>query len=62
MKNNSYELNVLVGDKPLREYGHKGLTYVVGEKDKNFTLRFRNNTSARVLARDQCRRNIRGRR
>lgn len=50
MQQNNYELSVCVGGRPLREYGHKGLTYVEGRQGHLYTIRFRNNTAARVLA------------
>jgi len=50
MQIGSLELQVLVNDRPVREYGHQGSTYVAGHKGSRFTLKFRNNTAQRVLA------------
>jgi len=50
MQLGSLELQVLVNDRPIREYGHQGKTYVAGHKGSRFTLKFRNNTAQRVLA------------
>lgn len=46
----AYELQILVSGKPIREYGHQQKSYVEGRKGQPFSLRFRNNTSSRVLA------------
>ena len=46
----SFELQVLVNERPIREYGHQGRTYVAAAKGSRFTLKFRNNTAHRVLA------------
>ena len=50
MQIGSLELQVLVNDRPVREYGHQGRTYVAGHKGSRFTLKLRNNTAQRVLA------------
>lgn len=50
MKNSSYELEVLVNDKPIRTYGFNNKTFVEGRKNQRFHLRFKNNTSSKVLA------------
>lgn len=49
MTKRNYELSVLVGSTKIREYGHKGQTYVEGRKGQTFTLQFKNNTALRVL-------------
>jgi len=46
----SFELQVLVNERPIREYGHQGRTYVAASKGSEFALKFRNNTAHRVLA------------
>ena len=51
MRKDSYELSVKVGGSNLPEYGSHGKTYVRGEVGREFTLKFRNNTADRVLAR-----------
>lgn len=48
--NSSFELQVLVEGRPIREYGHQGRTYIEGRKSNKFTLKFKNNTPNRILA------------
>jgi len=50
MQIGSFELQVVVNDRPVREYGLQGKTYVEGKLSSRFTLKFRNNTAQRVLA------------
>lgn len=50
MQIGSLELQVLVNDRPVREYGHQGRTYIEGKRGSRFTLKFRNNTAQRILA------------
>lgn len=50
MTHDKYELSILVNGRPIREYGHRGLTYVEGRKDQTYSIRFRNNSSLRILA------------
>lgn len=50
MKNNNYELSVLVGDKPIKEYFHKGKCFIEAKNGTEYSLKFRNNTPSRVLA------------
>jgi hypothetical protein len=50
MKHNQFEMTVCVNGRPIREFGHRGLTFVEGRKNQPYTIRFRNNTSKRVLA------------
>jgi len=50
MNSGQYEMTVCVGGRPIREYGHRGLTYVEGRKKQPYTLKFRNNSAQRVLA------------
>lgn len=45
----SYEVELLVNGKPLKEYMHEGKVYVEGRKETKFSLRFRNNSSERKL-------------
>jgi hypothetical protein len=35
----------MVADRPVREWGHQGRTYIEGRKGSKFTLRIRNNTA-----------------
>lgn len=50
MQQKNFEMAVLVSGHPVREFGHQGRTFVEGRKGSSFTIRFRNNTSSRVLA------------
>jgi hypothetical protein len=49
MIKNSYEFEILVNGKPVKEYSHEGSIYIEGKKGTRYSLRFRNNTSNRVL-------------
>lgn len=49
MQKASYELEVLVNGKPLREYIHEHKVYIEGRKQTSFSLRLRNNTGERKL-------------
>ena len=50
MTSNQFEMSVCVNGRPIREYGHRGLTFVEGRKNQNYTIKFRNNSARRVLA------------
>lgn len=50
MQYGSYELEVLVHGKPVREHQHQGKNYIEGKKGSEFTLRFHNRSSERALA------------
>jgi hypothetical protein len=55
MTSGNYELTIGVPSKrggtvSVREYGHKGLTFIEGRHGHYYTIKFRNNTAARVLA------------
>lgn len=45
-----YEVEIIVNDKPIQVYRHEGSNYIEGRKGSNFSLRFKNNTSEKVLA------------
>ncbi len=49
MIHSSYEVEVLVNGKPLKEYVHNGKLYIEGRKDTKFSLRLRNNSAQRKL-------------
>jgi len=49
MQVNQFELQVLAGGHPVREYGHLGKSYVEGRRSQPFTLKFRNHYACRVL-------------
>jgi len=50
MQNQNYELSVLINGRPIKKYGHNGLTFVEGRKNTVYTIKFKNNTAAQVLA------------
>lgn len=50
MNINMFEMTVCVNGRPIREYGHRGLTFVEGRKNQPYTIKFRNNSARRVLA------------
>lgn len=50
MNSNQFEMTVCVNGRPIREYGHRGLTFVEGRKNQPYTIKFRNNSARRVLA------------
>lgn len=50
MNSNLFEMTVCVNGRPIREYGHRGLTFVEGRRNQPYTLKFRNNSARRVLA------------
>lgn len=50
MEQRNYVLEILVNGKPIKEYPHKGSTYVEGRKSSEYTLRVKNNSSERVAA------------
>lgn len=50
MNKKSYELQVLVNGKPVKEYSHNGKVYIEGKKGSEFSLRIKNNNSSRILA------------
>ena len=47
--NSSYELNILVGGKPITEYTSNGAIFVEGRKGSEFELEFKNPSYKRVL-------------
>lgn len=49
MIKNSFEVEVLVNGKPLKEYSHDHRAYIEGKKGSTFSLRMRNNSSERKL-------------
>jgi hypothetical protein len=50
MRKGSFDLEVLVHGKPVREFPHQGLVWAEGRKSSEFVLHIRNNTSCRALA------------
>lgn len=46
--NHDFEMYVLVGHKPIKEYSHEGSTFVEGRDGSEYTIRVRNGTSARA--------------
>ena len=49
MRHKNFELKVLVGEKPIHEYEHKGNYFVEGRRGSKFELEFKNHTAKRVL-------------
>lgn len=49
MKKNNYELSVVVAGKPVREYNKDNNTFIEGQKDSEYIIRFKNNTKDRVM-------------
>jgi len=47
--NHSYELNLLVKNRPITEYEHQGNIFVEGRKGSEFEVEFKNKTSKQVL-------------
>ena len=43
-------LNVLVNDKPIKQYEFKNNTFVEGRKNSNYSIRVKNNNYTRILA------------
>jgi hypothetical protein len=49
MKQNNFEINVIVRDKAIREYSHENKVFVEGRKGSNFELEFINSGHNKVL-------------
>lgn len=49
MLNKSYEIDVLVNGKSVKEYEHNGKVFIEAKEGSKFTLRFRNNSGGRKL-------------
>ena len=45
----TFELNILIGGKPITEYAHEGNTFVEGRKGSEFEVEFKNKSSKQVL-------------
>ena len=50
MKKSNYEVDIVVNGKPLKEYYHEGKTYIEGKNKTEFSLRIKNNGSAKIVA------------
>jgi len=50
MKNNNYEVDILVSDKPIKKYSHQGKTYIEAKAGASYTIRIKNNSWNRILA------------
>jgi hypothetical protein len=50
MQRKAYELQVLVNGKRVKEYCHKGKTFVEGRKNSQYSIKVKNNSGTRVLA------------
>lgn len=49
MKQLSYEFDVLVNGKPVKEYAHEGKVFIEGKEGSSFSLRMKNNSGSRAL-------------
>jgi hypothetical protein len=49
MQCNNFELSIEVNGRNIREFGSAGRTYVEGRKNNRYHIKFRNNSSSRVL-------------
>lgn len=49
MKINNVELDVCIGDKPVKQYGLDGKTFIEAKNNIEYSLRIKNNNSFRVL-------------
>lgn len=45
----TFELNILIGGKPITEYAHEGNTFVEGRKGSEFEVEFKNKSNKQVL-------------
>ena len=50
MKNNNYEVDVLINDKPIKKYAFENKIYVEAKPGQTYTIRIKNNSFTRVLA------------
>jgi len=50
MNKQNIELDVLVNQRPVRQFGHAGKTFIEAKVGSEYSLRIRNNNSYRVLA------------
>ena len=50
MKNNNYEVDILVNDKPIRKYAFENRIYVEAKPNQHYTIRIKNNLCGRILA------------
>ena len=50
MKNNNYEVDILVNDKPIKKYSHNGKVFIEAIYNVNYIIRVKNNNIPRVLA------------
>ena len=49
MLKSSYEVEIIVNGKPVKEYSHGGNVYIEGRKDTRFTIKVKNNSYSRKL-------------
>ncbi len=50
MNKNNYELTVLVNNKPLKQYFHKGKFYIESRNGVNYTIKLKNHSHKRIMA------------
>lgn len=50
MKNENYEVQILVGGKPTKQHYHNGQYWVEAQKGTEYTVKVKNNTAGRIMA------------
>lgn len=50
MKNNNYEVDILINDKPIKKYAFENKIYVEARLNQHYTIRIKNNLCGRILA------------
>ena len=50
MQINNVEIQVLIDDKPVKQFGHEGKTFVLAQKGKQYSVKIRNSNPFRILA------------
>ena len=50
MYQNDYEVQVLVNNKPVKEYLHNSKYFIEGRKDTSFKIKIKNNGFRRIIA------------
>jgi hypothetical protein len=49
MKNNNYEVDILINDKPIKKYAFENKIYVEAKPNQHYTIRIKNNLCGRIL-------------
>lgn len=50
MQNKTYEVDIIVNDKPIRQFPHNGKIFVEAKDNCEYSIRIKNNTWQRILA------------